>query len=122
MEILTTAQAYAKVVDIENFFRTKMAMCILPMESYSLPNQDYVPVKFQLASVMGVPSVMMQAKAAQDVLAVQEQMLGWAGHEGRDVARKSRAQEHMQAQELEIQEEKRHLQELSLSSPTNMRR
>ena len=33
MEITTTAQAYAKAVAIENFFKTKMAMRVLPVKS-----------------------------------------------------------------------------------------
>ena len=100
MEITTTAQANAKAVAIENFFKTKMVMCVPPVESYSPPNQDYVPVKFRLASAAVAPSATMQVQAVQNVLAVQDQMLGWAGHdgrlkakeeEGRESARKARA-------------------------------
>ena len=53
----------------------------------------------------------MQAQSVQDVLAVQEQMLGYAGQGSREAARKVRAQEEMQRQEREIQEEAEHLQE-----------
>ena len=102
MDITTRAQAYAKAVALENFFKTKMAMCAPPVSSYSPPNQDYVPTKFRLASVGAVPSATMQVQAAQDVLAVQEQMLGYAGHEARQAARKARAQEELQRQEQEI--------------------
>ena len=71
MDITTTAQAYAKAVALENFFKTKMAMCAPPVSSYSPPNQDYVPTKFRLASVAAVLSATMQVQSAQDVLAVQ---------------------------------------------------
>ena len=133
MEITTrtTAQAYAKAVAIENFLRTKMAMCVPPVTSYSPPNQDYVPVKFRLASAAVAPSATMQVQAVQDVLAVQEQMLGWVGHEGRlraqeeedrESARKARDQEQLQTQDKEMQEEARHLQELTKKHEEVMRR
>ena len=96
---------------LDNFFKTKMAMCAPPVASYSLPNQDYVPTKFRLASVVAAPSATMQVQSVQDVLAIQEQMLGYAGQGLREAARKVRAQEEMQRQELEIQEEAEHLQE-----------
>ena len=78
-------------------------------------------MKFRLASAV-VPSATMQVKSAQDVLAVQEQVPGWAGHEGRESTRKARAQEQMQAQDLEIQEEAMHLQDLTEKHEEVMRR
>lgn len=35
MDVATTAQAYTKAVALENFFKTKMAMCAPPVSSYS---------------------------------------------------------------------------------------
>ena len=111
MDIATTAQAYAKAVALENFFKTKMAMCAPPVASYSPPNEDYIPTKFRMASVVAAPSAAMQMQSVQDVLAVQEQMMGYAGQGSREAARKVRAQEELQRQEREIEEEARHLQE-----------
>ena len=122
MDIATTAQAYAKAVALENFFKTKMAMCAPPVESYSLPNQDYVPTKFRLASVAAVPSASMQVQAVQDVLVVQEQMPGYAGQDAREAARKVRAQEELQRQDREIQEEAMHLQEQQAKHEEVMRK
>ena len=103
-----------------------MAMCAPPVPSYSPPNQDYVPTKFRLASAAAVPSATMQVQSVQDVLAVQEQMLGYAGLEAREAARgsmwKGRAQEELQRQEREIEEEARHLQEQQAKHDEVMRR
>ena len=65
-----------------------------------------MPVKFRMASEAAAPSATRQVQAVHDVLAVQDQMLGWAGHEGmvrarEEEERKMRAEEErkLRAQE-----------------------